>query len=109
MLILSGLVNDNFHIGSVVNLLQDVLVHVSCIFRLVSYLVVQSHDFLGGSKFAEVLVVEVVDGDLVVDLVHGCVLHNVQDTLLLGQLVQAKTRAFVLNLSKMEELFVLRP
>ena len=53
----------------------------------------QSHDFLGGSviiltKCVEILVIEVLDGDLVVDVVQVGVLHDVLDPLLLGPLVQ---------------------
>ena len=52
----------------------------------------QGFDSFGGSlviftKFGEVLVVDVLDGDLVVDGVQGGVLHDVLDPFLLGQLV----------------------
>ena len=56
----------------------------------------QGFDSFGGSlviftKFGEVLVVDVLDGDLVVDGVQGGVLHDVLDPFLLGQLVEVVT------------------
>ena len=93
MIILSGLGDVNFYLVSVVHLLLDVLVHVSCNPRLVGHIAGQGHDSLGGAimiltEIAKVLIVDVIDGDLEVDLVHGGVSHDVQDHLLLGQLAQ---------------------
>ena len=96
MIVLPGFRDVNLHIVSIVHLLQDVPVHLGCDFRFVIHLVVQGCNSLGGSvviftKFEEVLVVDVLDGDYVVDGVHSSVLHDFLDPFLLGQLVELVT------------------
>ena len=96
MIVLPGFVDIDLHIVTVVHLLQDVPVDLGCNVRFVTHLVVQGCNSLGGSvlmftKFEEVLVVDVLDGDYVVDGVHSGVLHDFLDPFLLGQLVELVT------------------
>ena len=85
MIVLPGLVNVDLHKVLIVHLLHDVLVHVGCNFWFVGHLAVQGLDSLCSSVV--VYVVDVLNGDLVVDGVKGGVLYDVLNAFLLGQLV----------------------
>ena len=84
-------VDVNLDVVSVANLLLHVLVYLRGDLGFVEDLVVQSHDPHSGAivvfpQIGEVLLVEVLDGDLVVEDVHGRVLHDGLDTLFHGEL-----------------------
>ena len=90
LIFLPGLLEVDLYLIPVVDLFLYVLIYLGCDPRLVGYLVVQGLDPLSGSvvifsQFNEVLLVEVFDGDLVIDGVHGGVLHDGLDPLLLSE------------------------
>ena len=91
LICLPGFFNVDLEVVSVVDLLLYVFIHLPHDLGLVRDLVVQCLDSSGGalvvfSQFDEVLLVEVLDRGLVIEGVHGGVLQDGLDTLLLGEL-----------------------
>ena len=91
VIVLPGLLDVKLLVVHVVDLLQDILVHLGSNLWLILHFVVQSFSSLDGaivvfSQVIEVLLLKVLNRDLLVDGVYGGFLHDGLDTPLFGEL-----------------------
>ena len=109
-----GLINVNEDVFHIVHLLPDVSIHIIGNVGFVVDLVMESMDSLSGTfkiftQFVQVLGVQTLNRHFVIEFVHECMGHDVQDALLFSDLSKFITTGRIgvfLSGDGKEELFL---